>query len=382
MESCSNGVRVEAEDPPGCFGVEAQEIDEHDRGALLLGQAAERSLDVESIRDRAGRVRDDLGLANLALLPAGPPSVTVPVEVEGGAVEVRARLVQTRHTVPALEDPEHRLLSHVVSLLAVPGDQDQGAVEPSMLSLEERLEGRPTRRLRPVFGRSVDHPTMKHRSRALRDALPTGPSIVTATAPQGVLAETSWLTCASMARVVERGAMADVKAEPEAGDVPRSFERFFQDEYERLGRALYLVTGDPIEAEDVAQEAMVRLYERWDRVPTGDPGVGYLYRTALNLHRSRLRRAAVRLRRGPREDAKADPLSVTEDRDELGRLLAALPDGQREALVLVAWLGMTDEEAGVALSIEPVSVRVRVSRAKASLRAAGRDRSDEESDEP
>jgi RNA polymerase sigma-70 factor (ECF subfamily) len=173
--------------------------------------------------------------------------------------------------------------------------------------------------------------------------------------------------------------MAEVTAEPEAR-VARSFERFFQDEFERLGRALYLVTGDPVEAEDVAQEAMVRLFERWDRVSGTDSEVGYLYRTALNLHRSRLRKASVRLRRGPAEAAKADPLSVAEDRDELGRLLARLPDGQREALVLVVWLGMTDEEAGTVLGIEPVSVRVRVSRAKAALRTAGRGDLDEEDD--
>jgi len=176
--------------------------------------------------------------------------------------------------------------------------------------------------------------------------------------------------------------MAEATTDRGSGEVVRSFERFFQDEYERLGRALYLVTGDRTEAEDVAQEAMVRLYERWDRVSSGGSGVGYLYRTALNLHRSRVRRAAVRLRRGPREAAKADPLSVAEDRDELGRLLAQLPGGQREALILVAWLGMSDEEVAEVLRIEPVSVRVRVSRAKATLRAAGRDDPDEEEGEP
>jgi RNA polymerase sigma factor (sigma-70 family) len=174
--------------------------------------------------------------------------------------------------------------------------------------------------------------------------------------------------------------MAEVTAEPESG-AARSFERFFQDEFERLGRALYLVTGDPVEAEDVAQEAMVRLFERWDRVSGAGSEVGYLYRTALNLHRSRLRRASVRLRRRPAEATKADPLSVAEDRDELGRLLADLPDGQREALVFVVWLGMTDDEAGSVLGIEPVSVRVRVSRAKAALRAAGRSDPGEEDDE-
>ena len=183
-----------------------------------------------------------------------------------------------------------------------------------------------------------------------------------------------------MTGMVEPGAMGEVTTESGTGDVARSFERFFQDEYERLGRALYLVTGDRTEAEDVAQEAMVRVCERWDRVTNTDSPVGYLYRTALNLHRSRVRRAAVRLRRRP-QTASADPFATAEDRDELGHLLGSLPDGQREALVLVAWHGMSDEEAGAILGIEPVSVRVRVSRAKATLRASRRDEPDEEGDD-
>jgi RNA polymerase sigma-70 factor, ECF subfamily len=193
--------------------------------------------------------------------------------------------------------------------------------------------------------------------------------------------ETAGRTCAFMTGMVEPGAMAEVTTESGTSDVARPFERFFQDEYEGLSRALYLVTGSRTEAEDIAQEAMVRVFERWDRVMSTRSPVGYLYRTALNLYRSRLRRAAVRLRRGTPETAHLDPIAEAEDRDELGRLLAHLPDGQREALVLVVWLGMTDDEAGSVLGIEPVSVRVRVSRAKATLRAAGRDDQDEEDDE-
>src|SRR2546427_3349094 len=68
------------------------------------------------------------------------------------------------------------------------------------------------------------------------------------------------------------------------------FDRFFAEEYQRLARALFIVVGDPVEAEDLAQEAMVRVFERWDRVADLESPTGYLYRTALNLHRSRSRR--------------------------------------------------------------------------------------------
>lgn len=159
---------------------------------------------------------------------------------------------------------------------------------------------------------------------------------------------------------------------PEESQVEtRSFERFFEDEYARLARALFLVTGDPGESEELAQEALVRVYERWDRVGGLESPTGYLYRTALNLHRSRLRRLAAAARRlvAPAPPSP-DPAAVAEARDELGRALDALPRAQREAVVLVDWLGMDAAEAGRVLGIEAVSVRVRLSRARAALREA------------
>jgi RNA polymerase sigma-70 factor (ECF subfamily) len=65
-----------------------------------------------------------------------------------------------------------------------------------------------------------------------------------------------------------------------------------------------------------------------------------------------------------------DPLIAAEDRDDIGRLLRALPIGQREALVIIEWLGLTADEASKVLGIEPASVRARVSRAKTALRRA------------
>jgi RNA polymerase sigma-70 factor (ECF subfamily) len=148
-----------------------------------------------------------------------------------------------------------------------------------------------------------------------------------------------------------------------------SFDGFFADEYQRLARALFIVVGDPAEAEDLAQEAMVRVLERWDRVASLESPIGYLYRTALNLHRSRLRRISLGLLRRARSVPRLDPIAAADDRDELTRMLMVLPAGQREALALVEWLGMSAEDASHALGIAPVSVRVRLSRAKTTLRA-------------
>ncbi len=146
------------------------------------------------------------------------------------------------------------------------------------------------------------------------------------------------------------------------------FEEFFLAEHERLFQALYLLTGDRHEADDLAQEALLRAYERWDRVASMDSPTGYVYRTALNLHRSRRRALVVRARRifatVPAEDLSG-PVSTSQD---VRRALVQLPRGQREALILVEWLGLESEEAGRVLGIDASSVRGRLHRARSSLR--------------
>lgn len=77
----------------------------------------------------------------------------------------------------------------------------------------------------------------------------------------------------------------------------RDFEDLVQAESAHLFGALCLLAGDRFEAEDVMQEAFLKVWERWDRVADMEDPPGYLYRTALNLHRKRMRRAALATRR-------------------------------------------------------------------------------------
>jgi RNA polymerase sigma factor (sigma-70 family) len=145
-----------------------------------------------------------------------------------------------------------------------------------------------------------------------------------------------------------------------------TFEEFFQAEYPGLVRALFLLTADRGEAEELAQEAMARVFERWDRVRTMDSPGGYVYRAAVNLNRQRLRHLAVRARRlfsmGVHA-ASAEPDTPV----EITEAIASLAIGQRQAFLLVEWLGMTTEEAGRVLRIAPASVRTRIHRARAVL---------------
>jgi RNA polymerase sigma factor (sigma-70 family) len=146
------------------------------------------------------------------------------------------------------------------------------------------------------------------------------------------------------------------------------FAEFFSAEYPGLVRGLWLLTADLAEAEDLAQEAMARAFERWERIGRMDSPGGYVYRAAVNLNRKRLRHLAVRARRllatGPRDD----PVQQVDIGSDVREAIASLSRGQREAFMLVEWFGMSSEEAAPILGIAPASVRSRVHRARASLR--------------
>jgi len=157
-------------------------------------------------------------------------------------------------------------------------------------------------------------------------------------------------------------------AEMGAGlELPLAFEDLFEAEHARLFRALLLVTHDAAQAEDLMQEAFVRVWEHWDRVVRVEDPVGYLFRTAMNLHRSALRRAVVAARRTLRPPAAHDPFEAVIGRDRAVRSLAALTPRQRAAIVVTELLGYSSEEAGAILGIRPGTVRTLTSQARAAL---------------
>lgn len=158
------------------------------------------------------------------------------------------------------------------------------------------------------------------------------------------------------------------RSEPEGRQGEAAFEAFFERHHARLFRALWLVTRNRHEAEEVMQDAFLRVWERWGRVSAHPDPDGYLYRTAMNVVRSRARRARVALRRAVRQLPADDQLAAVESREAVVRALASLSVRQRAAIVLTDVLGMTSEEAAEALGIRPSTVRVLASRGRATLR--------------
>jgi RNA polymerase sigma-70 factor, ECF subfamily len=161
-----------------------------------------------------------------------------------------------------------------------------------------------------------------------------------------------------------------LEAEERIASEAESFERFFEVQHARLFGTLCLVTADPREAEDVMQDAFLRLWERWDRVRAHPDPAGYLYRTAFNLHRSQLRRAVRAARRRFTDQEPPDQLARVDDRQTLLAGLRRLPRRQRTAVVLLDLMDLSSEEASKLLGVRPVTARVLASQARSRLRVA------------
>lgn len=147
------------------------------------------------------------------------------------------------------------------------------------------------------------------------------------------------------------------------------FEEFYEATFRRLFTGLCLVTGNRHEAEEVAQEAFVRVFERWDHVGVLEDPTGYLFRVSMNVFRSRYRRASLGLRRALfLAPAATDDLAAVETHDAIVRLLRGLDPRQRAAVLLTAILDYSAEEAGRMLGLRASSVRSLTTRARARMK--------------
>jgi RNA polymerase sigma factor (sigma-70 family) len=165
------------------------------------------------------------------------------------------------------------------------------------------------------------------------------------------------------------GEIVELPAQGDALARPASFDEFFLDEHERLYRALFFVTGNRHDAEDLMQDAFLKLWERWSGIDEVDDVTAYLYRIALNGFRMRARRARTATRRAVFELSSSDPFADVELREDLRQMLLGLTRRQRSALVLTEILGYSSEQAGQIMGIRPTTVRVLASQGRAALRA-------------
>lgn len=131
----------------------------------------------------------------------------------------------------------------------------------------------------------------------------------------------------------------------------------------------------PDEVPDVVAETFLQAWRRWADLP--EPPIPWLIGTARkvigNQRRAAGRRAALHERLVLLDGAAAtadDAGLVATERMAALESLAALPDDQREALLLTAWDGLSNDDAAAVLSIRPGALRVRAHRARRTLDGA------------
>jgi RNA polymerase sigma-70 factor (sigma-E family) len=137
-----------------------------------------------------------------------------------------------------------------------------------------------------------------------------------------------------------------------------------------LLRLAYVLTGNRADAEDAVQDALARALPRWEHIRNvGDPDA-YVRRMVVNAHTSWWRK--FRKRETPVAEAFVPGLPAPDhhERDRVWRACLALPEAQRVAVVLRYYEQLEYAEIAALTGVAEGSVRSRVSRGLAALRAA------------
>lgn|ERR671923_760485 len=153
---------------------------------------------------------------------------------------------------------------------------------------------------------------------------------------------------------------------------PAAFEELVRLTHRRVFTLAYRLVGDRHEAEDVAQDAYLRMYRGLPGFRGDSSFDTWMYRITANAAVTHLRR------RGRFGDLLEDPEDAVElpdevsadpvDRDEIQRALFALPVGQRTVLVMRDAYGFSVAEIAEDLGLTEGAVKVRIHRARRRLK--------------
>jgi RNA polymerase sigma-70 factor (sigma-E family) len=141
--------------------------------------------------------------------------------------------------------------------------------------------------------------------------------------------------------------------------------------YPRLVRSLALFCGDLAAAEELAQEAFVRTWDRWPSVSQMTNRDGWVFRVGFNLATSRARRRRIEAR--ALAAAANRPQSGSPDVDvvlSVRAAVASLPPRERAAIVLRYFADLTVDDTAAVMACQPGTVKSLTSHAMAHLHAA------------
>jgi RNA polymerase sigma-70 factor (sigma-E family) len=145
----------------------------------------------------------------------------------------------------------------------------------------------------------------------------------------------------------------------------------YRTHYEPLGRMVRLLLGGSDGADDVVQDAFIRLLGARDRLRDPELAASYLRTTAVNLTRGLVRRQIVARRHAPKPPpdpaGPEDQAIVGVRRSEVVRALGLLARRERETLVLRYYADLSEAQTAETLGISVGSVKGYTSRGLAAL---------------
>ncbi|MCY0936069.1 SigE family RNA polymerase sigma factor [Streptomyces sp. H34-S4] len=148
------------------------------------------------------------------------------------------------------------------------------------------------------------------------------------------------------------------------------FHAFFERHHAELSRLACMLIGEPDGADDLAADALVAVWHRWDRVRRAEHPLAYARGIVANMARTRIR-AAVRERRrvvlfwaNRSEEADAPDVAAALD---VRRALAGLPFRKRACVVLRHALDLSEKDTALALGISVGTVKSQTSKGMAEL---------------
>lgn len=153
-------------------------------------------------------------------------------------------------------------------------------------------------------------------------------------------------------------------------DTSAEFHDFFERHHAELARFAHLLTGEREAADDLAADALVALWQRWDRLRGADHPLAYARGVVANMARERIR-SAVRERRrialfwsrSPEKMEGPDMAAVLDVRAALARL----PFRKRACVVLRHAFDLSEKDTAAALGISVGTVKSQTSKGMAEL---------------
>jgi RNA polymerase sigma-70 factor (ECF subfamily) len=148
-----------------------------------------------------------------------------------------------------------------------------------------------------------------------------------------------------------------------------NFDDFYSATARRIVRHAYALTGNIADAQDVAQEAFARAWQRWDSVRACDSPEAWVRRVATNLATSRFRRERT-ARAAAHQLIARDVAEISPDTVALVAALRTLPERQRVVLVLHYLADLPVGQIAADLRCPIGSVKAWLSRGRDALAAA------------